>query len=208
MSHVLYIESSPRKTRASSIDVAKAFLDAYRNRIPNDTIDTLDVWNTALPEFDGEVIDAKYAGIAGIPLTETQANAWAGIRTLAARFQRADKIVLSVPMWNYGIPYKLKHLIDCATQKDLLFTFDEKGLNGLLTKQKAAVIYARGVEYSAASGLEEWDLQRRYIEIWLRAIGITNVSTILVEKTLFGPEADAAARAEAKAAAIALAATF
>ena len=112
-------------------------------------------------------------------------------------------------MWNYTIPYKLKHLIDCVTQKDLLFSFDERGLTGLLTNTKAAVIYARGVEYGAAGlSSELWDLQRKYVEVWLRAIGITAVSTVLVEKTLFGPEMDAAARATAKIAAQAIATTF
>lgn len=112
-------------------------------------------------------------------------------------------------MWNYTIPYKLKHLIDCVTQKDLLFTFDEKGLNGLLSKHKAAVIYARGVEYNAAGLASElWDLQRQYLEVWLRAIGITEVSTILGEKTLFGPEVDSASREAAKSAARILAASF
>jgi FMN-dependent NADH-azoreductase len=209
MSHLLYIESSPRKLRSASIEVAQAFLSAYRAAHPLDTIDTLDVWQTPLPEFDGDTMEAKYAGIVGSPLTPGQEQAWNTIRGLAARVQRANKILVSVPMWNYTIPYKLKHFIDCVTQKDLLFSFDERGLNGLLTQHKAAVIYARGVEYNAA-GLppEIWDLQRQYVEVWLRAIGITDVSTILVEKTLFGPEVDTEARETAKAAARGLATSF
>jgi FMN-dependent NADH-azoreductase len=209
MSHLLYIESSPRKQRSASIEVAQAFLAAYRTAHPQDTIDTLDVWQTPLPEFDGDTLDAKYAGIIGSPLTPVQQQAWATVRALAGRLQRATKLLISVPMWNYTIPYKLKHFIDCVTQKDLLFTFNENGLNGLLTKHKAAVIYARGVEYNAA-GLapEVWDLQRQYVEVWLRAIGITDVSTVLVEKTLFGPEVDTEAREAAKASARSLAAAF
>lgn len=209
MNHLLHIESSPRKQRSASIEVAHAFLEAYRAAHPHDTIDTLDVWTTPLPEFDGDALAAKYAFLAGETLSAKQEQAWSTIRDLAARLQRADKILISVPMWNYSIPYKLKHLIDCVTQKDLLFSFDERGLNGLLTKAKAAVIYARGVEYNAASlAPEVWDLQRQYIELWLRAIGITAVSTILVEKTLFGPEMDTAARDSAKVAARSIAATF
>lgn len=209
MSHLLYIESSPRKQRSASIEVAQAFLDTYRGAHPHDTIDTLDVWSTPLPEFDGDALAAKYAFLAGETLSPGQAQAWAEIRALAGRLQRADKLLISVPMWNYTIPYKLKHLIDCVTQKDLLFSFDERGLNGLLTNTKAAVIYARGVEYGAGGlAAEVWDLQRKYVEVWLQAIGITAVSTILVEKTLFGPEMDTAARAAAKTAAQAIASTF
>lgn len=209
MSHLLYIESSPRKQRSASIEVARAFLDAYRAAHPHDTLDTLDVWSTPLPEFDGDALAAKYAGLAGEALTPGQEQAWAQIRALAARFQKADKILLSVPMWNYGIPYKLKQLIDCVTQKDLLFKFDENGLAGLLPHVKAAVIYARGVAFGA-DGADPalWDQQRPYIEAWLRSMGITAVSTVLVEKTLFGPEMDTASRAAAKTAAASIATTF
>jgi FMN-dependent NADH-azoreductase len=31
---------------------------------------------------------------------------WDKIQELAARFQRADRIVLGVPMWNFAYPYK------------------------------------------------------------------------------------------------------
>ena len=209
MSTLLYIESSPRKERSASIDVAHAFLDAYRAHHPGDTIDTLDVWATPLPEFNGAVLEAKYAGIAGEPLSAEQAAAWATIRALAERFRRADAYLISVPMWNWTIPYKLKQLIDCVSQKDLLFTFDANGLNGLLTGRKAAVIYARGIEYGGA-GLpaQTWDLQRQYLELWLRSVGVTDQSAVLIEKTLFGPDADAAARASARLEAQALAARF
>jgi len=210
MSTLLYIESSPRKQRSASIEVAQAFLAAYRETHPDAHIDTLDVWSTPLPEFDGAALDAKYAGIAGQPLTAVQSRAWAAIRALASRFQRADRILIGVPMWNFMIPYKLKHLIDCASQKDLLFTFDEHGLNGALKDRRATVIYARGIEYGTQSGTpaETYDLQRQYLELWLRFIGVTDIQTVLVEKTFFGPEVDGAARESAKQQARAIATGF
>lgn len=210
MSHLLYVESSPRKQRSASIEVAQTFLAAYQDTHPEVLIDTLDVWSTPLPEFNGAVLEAKYAGINGVPLSAEQSDAWATVCALAARFQRAARLLVSVPMWNFGIPYKLKHLIDCVSQKDLLFTFDEGGLNGALQDRRAAVIYARGIEYGPASGTPaaSYDLQRQYVELWLRFVGITDISTILVEKTFFGPEIDGAARQAAKHEARAIAANF
>jgi FMN-dependent NADH-azoreductase len=32
--------------------------------------------------------------------------------------------VLSVPMWNFAYPYKLKQLIDLVCQRNMLFTYD------------------------------------------------------------------------------------
>ena len=59
MAHVLYIESSPRKLRSASIEVAQAVLSAWRKADPKLTVDTLDVWSTKLPEFDGPLMEAR-----------------------------------------------------------------------------------------------------------------------------------------------------
>ena len=60
MSQLLHVEASPRKERSSSLCVARAFLDAYRETHPSDRVETLDLWAIELPEFDGDTIDAKY----------------------------------------------------------------------------------------------------------------------------------------------------
>jgi FMN-dependent NADH-azoreductase len=210
MTRLLYVEASPRKTRSASIEVSRAFLDAYKDANPSHEIETLDIWTGDYPPFDGEAMAAKYAGIAGVPLTAEQENAWRTIRRLAAPFLSADKLLLAVPLWNFGIPYRLKHLIDLITHKDILFAFDGTGLQGLMKARKAAVIYARGLDYSAGGSTPAaaFDFQKPYIEAWLRLIGVTNVQSIVVEKTLFGPEMDVAGRAAAKQAAAALAAGF
>lgn len=208
MPHLLHIQSSPRHQRSASIDVAKSFIAAWTARHPQSSIDTLDVWATPLPEFDGEALGAKYAALEGTSRSPAQVKVWADIEALGQRFHRADLIVISVPMWNFGIPYRLKHLIDAVSQKDVLFTFDERGLLGLLTGRKAVVVAARGVALGESFPVAEFDHQTRYLTMWARMVGITEVHTVSVEKTLFGPEADAASRAQARAEAAALAASI
>jgi FMN-dependent NADH-azoreductase len=56
MPHLLYIESSPRKQRSASIEVARAFIDAWQSAHPDGTVDALDVWSEPMPEFDGAVL--------------------------------------------------------------------------------------------------------------------------------------------------------
>ena len=69
---------------------------------------------------------------------------WEKIKELALRFQKADRIVLGVPMWNFSFPYKLKQLIDLACQRNMLFTFDGKEYGPALNIDKAFVAYVRG----------------------------------------------------------------
>jgi FMN-dependent NADH-azoreductase len=142
MAQLLVIDCSPRKDRSASIEVSRAFINAYCLAHPRDSVMTLDIWNLDMPEFDGEAMAAKYAGLAGVALTATQQSAWERIRELAQPFAAADKLLFGIPLWNFSIPYKLKHLIDVISQKDVLFGFDAHGFRGLLTGKKAMVIYA------------------------------------------------------------------
>ena len=184
MAKLLYIESSPRKERSSSIAVANAFLDVYRASNPNDEVETVDLWNAGLPEFDGFTIDAKYQVLHGQEFTAEQAQAWQRVTNLIDDFKSADKYVFSLPMWNFGIPYKLKHYIDLIAQPGQTFSFDpETGYSGLVTGKPAAVIYARGGAYSddATQGL---DFQKTYMDLLLGFIGFEDIHSILIEPTL------------------------
>ncbi|MEJ0095353.1 MAG: NAD(P)H-dependent oxidoreductase [Methylocella sp.] len=197
--HLLHVEGSPRKQRSASIEVARSFIDTWRARHREATVDTLDVWTTDLPPFDGPALDAKYAGLAGQARTDEQERVWSEINRLAERFRRADILLFSVPMWNFGIPYRLKHLIDAVSQKDVLFTFDERGLLGLLSGRKAVTIAARGVGLEEGFPAADFDFQTTYMRMWCRMVGVADLHTITVEKTLFGPEADLPSRTKAKA---------
>jgi FMN-dependent NADH-azoreductase len=205
--HLLHVIGSPR-SRSASHQVANAFLEEWKTQHPEATLDELDTWNIDLPEFDGPVLEAKYAGIEGRTLEPAQADAWKTVRALADRFHKADVILFSVPMWNFGIPYRLKHLVDVISQKDVLFTFDDKGLNGLLNGRTVVTIAARGVQLGPDFPPDAYNFQSDYMTMWARMVGITDNHVIEVEKTLFGPEQDVASREAASNEARALARTL
>ena len=183
--HLLYIQSSPRGRRSVSIAVADAFLQAYRQVSHQLTVDTLNVWEENLPEFDQEAIGAKYKGISKEPMDPAEAAVWEKIRELAARIRRADRIVLGVPMWNFAYPYKLKQLIDLACQRNMLFTYDGTEYGPLLKTPRALVVYARGGTYAEDSPTpaSRFDHQKGYIDFWLKFIGVEQVQTLVVEGT-------------------------
>jgi len=90
---LLNIQSSPRGAKSASIAVTMAFLDAYRALHSDVTIDTLNVWEENLPDFDQEAIGAKYKGINKEPMDPAEAAVWNKIQKLALRFQQAARIV-------------------------------------------------------------------------------------------------------------------
>src|SRR5215470_13146050 len=133
---VLNIVTSPRNDRSASRTLIDALLHEYMRHAGDIVVDTLDVWQERLPEFDAETINAKYKAVSGAPMTSAEAAAWSKIRELASRFQKAERIVMGVPMWNFSFPYKLKQLIDLCCQRNMLFRFDGKRYGPALDIEK------------------------------------------------------------------------
>ncbi len=185
MAHVLNIQSSPRGSKSASIAVTNAFLAAYQKLHPDTTVDTLNVFNEQLPEFDSEAIGAKYKGAADQPMDGPEADLWHTIQALADRFKRADRIVLGVPMWNFAYPYKLKQLIDLVCQRNLLFTFDGQAFGPLLETPNALVVFSQGQDYNEGSQITRstYDYQTSFIDFWLRFIGVRGVLQLTVANT-------------------------
>lgn len=208
MATLLYIEASPRKQRSHSIKVADAFLDAYRSANPGDKVDTLDLWSTELPAFNGDMINAKYAVMHGAEPSSAEQTAWGEVEQICKRFTEADKYLFSVPMWNFGIPYVLKHYIDVITQPGFSWSFDpDAGYSGLVSGPVAA-IYSSGGAYHEGSGAEAFDQQKPYFEGWLGFIGLSDVSSVTVAPTLEAPDNVAVSVNTANEEAKKLAATF
>ena len=209
MAKLLYIEASPRKDRSKSTQVARTFLAAYQKSRPDDSIQTLDLWATNLPRFDGATIEAKYAIIQGQPHSPEQAQAWKAVVAVIEQFKSADKYLFSLPMWNFGVPYVFKHFIDVLVQPGLTFSFDpQSGYQGLVTGKKAVVVYARGGAYGPGSGAEAYDLQSKTLGGILGFIGLTDLVNIFVEPTLGPQEAVGAVLDKAEELAVSTAKSF
>src|SRR3977135_3252469 len=190
------MDASPRGARSGAIAVTSAFLEAYRQACPGVVVDTLNVWEEKLPDFDQEAIGAKYKGVYKQPMDQAETAVWDKIQELAVRFQQADRIVLGVPMWNFAYPYKLKQLIDLVSQRNMLFTYDGERFGPLLETPRAMVIYTRGQEYKEAlpTPPSRFDHQSGYVEFWLHFIGVPDVRALAVENT-WGNKAEASMRA-------------
>ena len=187
MAKLIYVESSPRKERSHSIKVARAFLDEYSKANPGDSVQVIDLWNKDLPPFNEDRLNAKYSLMHGQNPTPAEQEAWKVIESLFSEFNEADKYVFSVPMWNFGFPYTLKHYIDLITQPGLAWSHTpEEGFKGLV-QGKVLAIYAAGGSYQAGSETEAFDLQKPSFESWLGFIGLTEVVRLVVEPTLAPP---------------------
>jgi hypothetical protein len=91
--------------------------------------------------------------------------------------------VLGTPMWNFGLPYKLKQLIDLVAQRNYLFTYDGKQYGPLLNVEKAVVVYTRGSRYLEGTPIppSRFDHQATYLNFWLQLVGVRNLRSVIVD---------------------------
>jgi FMN-dependent NADH-azoreductase len=185
MTKILHIQASPRGADSKSNEIARARIDTLRRADPGLVVDTLDLWREPLPEFEGNSAAAKMSFFGVGELDGAKRTAWDRIVQIAERFKAADHYVLGVPMWNGGIPYRLKLYIDIISQPGLLFGFDPaKGYFGLLDGKKATVVYSSGVFAPGAAPAYGLDFQSNYLDWWLRFIGVTDIQIIRYQPSL------------------------
>jgi FMN-dependent NADH-azoreductase len=179
---VLEIQSSPRGESSDSIILTRSFIEACKSYNTTIVVDTLNVWHEQLPEFDQDAIGAKYKAVKHETMTEAESKVWERIQSLIRRFQNADRIVLGTPMWNFGLPYKLKHLIDLVAQRNYLFTYDGEQYGPLLNVEKAVAVYTRGSRYLEGTPIPpRFDHQAPYLDFWLRLIGVRDLRSVIVD---------------------------
>ncbi len=208
MTRLLFVKASPRDAASRSVAVAQSYLDALRAAQPELEVDTIDLWEENLPQFDGNRANAKLAIITGQTHSDTQKTVWDEIVAIAARFTSADRYLFAVPMWNGGIPYRLKQYIDIIHQPGLTFGLDpQTGYFGLLKNKRATLVYTSGAfSVEAPAPAFGVDHHSTCMKDWLAQAGVTDVEEIRYQPTLLSvdPEGDfarakqvAAARATA-----------
>ncbi len=181
---LLHVNASPRGEDSYSLEVARHFIAKFADR-HDVKIDRLDLFSSDLPEFGEVATGAKMALFSGREQTKEEVAAWAEIRAVFDRFAAADMYVFNVPIWNNGIPYKLKHFIDLVTQPGWSFGFDpEAGYSGMMTDRKAVVVHASGVWHTDVSENFGSDFSTPVLQGWLNFLGILDLHEVRVQPTV------------------------
>jgi FMN-dependent NADH-azoreductase len=188
MKRLLHINASPRRDRSRSGMISDRLLTGLQAGMPGLVIETLDLFDADLPPFDRDAIEGRYGLLVGKPVPPEQAAAWARLRAIADHFLTFDGWLMSVPMWNFGLPYRLKHYIDLITHPGMTFSNDAAGqVVGLAAGRTAIVVAASAMPFGAVPAIDGLDFQLAYLKAWLGFIGVTAIYPVRVAGT-FGPD--------------------
>ncbi|MCL6528094.1 MAG: NAD(P)H-dependent oxidoreductase [Thermaceae bacterium] len=151
-----------------------------------------------LPAVAGRNIESKYALMTGQALSSAHQASWAQLERTIETFLSADLYLLTVPMWNLGIPYALKYYIDAIVQPGYLFRYDEFGQpEGLVRGKKMVCVTSRGSDYSMGP-LQALDFVEPYLRAVFGFVGITDLHFINAQPMDVSGEMSQAALRRAK----------
>lgn len=202
MKNILLVLSSPRGDQSYSSRVARDLVAKLRSDHPEATVKTVDLSQLPPPVLDGEILHAYFTPSEA--RTDDQREVIARSDAYVADLFFADTIVVASGMINFGVPAQLKAWIDQIARAGVTFRYGENGPEGLVTGKKVYLVLATGGVYSSGP-MKAMDHLSPYLHSTLSFLGMTDIETIRVEGTAYGPDAAEAAvkAAEERVAALA-----
>ena len=144
---------------------------------PTRTI-TRDLTEKPVPHIALATIGAFFSDAATHGVAEKQATTLSD--ELIAEIEAADDILITVPMYNFGVPSALKAWIDQIVRVGRTFSFDGQAFGGLVKGKRAFVVIAYGAA-GYAGDFKPADFVAPYLTFVLNFLGIMDVTVIPIE---------------------------
>jgi FMN-dependent NADH-azoreductase len=194
MTTLLQIKASIHSDSGQSSRLANEFVSAFERSHPGATVIVRDVAAAEpVPHLTAERFGAFL--VQSAERTPAQHAVVAYSDTLIQELQRADVVVIGLPMYNFGVPSQLKAYFDHIARAGVTFAYTEKGPVGRLTGKKVYVFAARGGQYLGTP----MDTQTGYVRDFLAFLGMTDVHFVYAEGLAISPESKEAGLAKAAA---------
>ena len=179
---LLHIIATPRGHASNTMRISNIFLEELYAKYDDLTVEILDLFRVDLPAVAGENIESKYMLMTGQQLDDSHKNSWKQIEASIELFLDADIYLVTVPMWNFGIPYALKYYIDAIVQPGYLFRYNEHGVpEGMVKGKKMICVTSRGGDYSEGNPLNALDFVEPYLRTIFNFVGITDIHFINIQ---------------------------
>jgi len=196
--NTLVILSSILGDQSHSSRLAYRAIERIRQADPAARITVRDLGAEPVPYFDAATAGALFT--APEARTEAQREIVALSDALVAELSAAERVVIAVPVYNFGLPAQLKSYFDLVARAGVTFRYTPEGVpEGLLRDKRVVVLYARG---GVAAGTPV-DSITPYLRTFLGFLGMDDIEFVAAEGIKMGEEAQrqgldrAAARVDA-----------
>ena len=177
MTHILRIDASARRGGSITRDLA----DRIANRFEGAEVVTRDLSN-GLPLINESWVGANFT--PADDRTAEQRTALSLSDELIAEIQKADVLLIGVPIYNFGIPAALKAWVDQVARAGVTFRYTDNGPVGLLEGKRAVIAVASGGTQVGS----DIDFATGYLKHVLGFIGITDVQIVSADRLMMDGE--------------------
>lgn len=170
--NILRIDASMRKTDSYSRDLLDKLIKQLNGEKGiNVKVTTRDLAD-GISLINEQWIAANFTAID--ERTADQHKSLIASDTLVDELNKAELIVIGLPIYNFGVPAAFKAWIDQVVRSKLTFQYTDTGPVGLLNNKKAYIIVASGGTKLGT----ELDFISDYVRHVLAFIGITDITFI------------------------------
>jgi FMN-dependent NADH-azoreductase len=174
MTNILHIKASIRGPESISNALGDRIVAGLLEK-GDASVTTRDIAADTLPFVSAERFAANLA--SPDERTPEQAELAAIADQLIEELEAADTIVLSTPVYNFGVPASLKAWADLVARAGRTFKYTENGPVGLLTGKKAYIAAASGGTKIGS----EIDFMSPWLTFFLGFLGITDVEIVAAD---------------------------
>lgn len=178
MPTLLQIDTSSRGDYSISRKLSQAFAEAWKSKNPGGKVVYRDLNATELTFVDMNWIAGAYS--TPDQHTPEHKHALKLSDELIAELQEADEVVIGAPMYNFGVPARLKAWIDHIVRINKTFTYGESGPKGLLTDKprKTTFLVTSGGVYTPGAPAEKYNQETPYLQMIFGFIGLADTKVI------------------------------
>lgn len=183
MPTLLQIDTSSRGDYSVSRSLTKAFAEAWQAKNSGGKTVHRDLNATELTFVDMNWITGAYSSPDQHTPEHKQALKLSD--ELIAELREADEIVVGAPMYNFGVPARLKAWVDHIVRLGSTFSVGANGYQGLLNEKprKTTFIIASGGNYAPGAPAEKYNQESPYLQSIFGFIGITDTKVIFAAST-------------------------
>ena len=192
---LLHIDSSITGDNSASRKLTQQIVNAWVEKHPDTQVEYLDLVADAPKHFTMAAKTPRTGQTEGLSAEQLAENAVS--EKLVSQFLAADVVVIGAPFYNFSIPSQLKAWIDRLAQPGRTFRYTAEGPEGLAKGKTVIIASSRGGVYSTTEAAQAMEHQESYLKVVLGFFGVTDIRFVRAEGLGMGPEAVAAAFANA-----------
>lgn len=198
MTRILRVDASARAERSLSRKLGDQFIDEWTARERDVAVMIRDIGKRPPPIIS----DAWIAAVFSAEMTAAQREATRTSDELIAEVAAADVIVITTPMYNYGMPAALKAWFDQVVRVNKTFTFDlargDRPLEPVLSG-KTVIAQTSWGEFGFGAGElnEGGDNLVPHLRVVSRYLGMSEFHHVGIEYQEFGDHRHEASKAAA-----------